>query len=234
MRFLSGAYWDCGKRLQNQDSLMIQQIVTRKGRVCLAVVCDGIGGLAEGEVASGYVIERMTANFYRQLVRLIEKGKRRKTIRNSIQRCLYSINAELSRYAKGKGILLGTTMSLLLLWEHQYLICHIGDSRIYRCRNREPELLTTDHRGGRNRLLKCIGSFPFQQPDFQYGYVWRTQGFLLCTDGFSNRKQWNEQLFSPREIKEEEQIERRLAQSAGAVKRCGETDNLSAIYIKVY
>lgn len=233
MRFLTGAYWDSGGRLQNQDSLTIQQVMTSAGRVCMAVVCDGIGGLAEGETASGYVVERLTANFYRQLVVQIGKGRGVRLLRNSILRCLYSVNEELCRYASAKDIKLGTTVSVLLLWKRQYLICHIGDSRIYRCKSRKPELLTQDHRSGRHGLLKCVGSFPFQMPDFRTGHVWLRQGFLLCTDGFSNRQAWDERLFGPKEILTEEQIERRLAASAAAVKKSGETDNLSAIYVKV-
>lgn len=233
MRFLTGAYWDCGGRLQNQDSLTIQQVMTSAGRVCMAVVCDGIGGLTQGEVASGYVIERLTANFYRQLVVLIGKGRSGRLLRNSILRCLYSVNEELCRYASAKDVKLGTTVSVLLLWKSRYLICHIGDSRIYRCGNKKPELLTTDHRSGRHGLLKCVGSFPFQKPDFRMGHVRKKQGFLLCTDGFSNRQQWDGGIFGPKEIYDEEQLERRLAASAAAVKRCGETDNLSAVYVKV-
>lgn len=200
----------------------------------MAVVCDGIGGLAEGEIASGYVIERLTANFYRQLVGLIGKGRSRRFMRNSILRCLYSVNEELCRYASAKDIKLGTTVSVLLVWKRQYLICHIGDSRIYRCKRRKPELLTQDHRSGKHGLLKCVGSFPFQKPDFRMGAVRKNQGFLLCTDGFCNRQQWDERIFRPKEIYDEEQIERRLGANAASVKRRGETDNLSAVYVKVY
>ena len=76
MKFLTGAYWDCGQQLCNQDSITIQQVMTSRGRVLMAIVCDGIGGLWKGEVASGYVIERMVACFYRQIVDLIGKGRR--------------------------------------------------------------------------------------------------------------------------------------------------------------
>ena len=182
MKFLTGAYWDCGQQLCNQDSITIQQVMTSRGRVLMAIVCDGIGGLWKGEVASGYVIERMVACFYRQIVDLIGKGRRASFMEKSIMRCLYSINEEFCRYRKGKEEQLGTTMSLLLIWGHRYLICHIGDSRIYRCRKKRMELLTTDHSGGGHRLLKCMGSFPFQKPDIRRGRVRKKQavyGWIL-------------------------------------------------------
>lgn len=231
MKFLTGAYWDCGQQMENQDSITVQQVMTNRGRVLMAVVCDGIGGLQKGEVASGYVIERMVANFYRQLITLIGRGKPVSTLQKSILRCMYSIQEELGRYVRGKELQMGTTMSLLLIFRNRYLICHIGDSRIYHCSRKGMKQLTNDHSGGGHRLLKCIGSFPFQMPDMSTGKVRRKQGFLLCTDGFHNRQNWGE-LFDPSCIAEEEQIERRLRENAISVKKRGEKDNLSAIYIK--
>ena len=169
MKFLTGVYWDCGQQMENQDSITVQQVMTNRGRVLMAIVCDGIGGLQKGEVASGYVIERMVANFYRQLITLIGRGKPVSMLRKSILRCMYSIREELGRYAGGKGIQLGTTMSMLLIFGNRYLICHIGDSRIYHCSRKGMKQLTTDHSGGGHRLLKCMGSFPFQMPDMRTG-----------------------------------------------------------------
>ena len=233
MKFLTGAYWDCGQQLCNQDSITLQQIMTGRGRVLLAMVCDGIGGLCKGEVASGYVVERMVACFYRQIAMLIGKGKSPDVIRKCLVRCMYSINEEFCRYGQGREEQLGTTMSLLLVWNHRYLICHIGDSRIYHCKRQKMELLTTDHSGGGHRLLKCIGSFPFQKPEVKIGRVRKKQGFLLCTDGFYRLQHWGE-MFEPTSILEERQIERRLQENAAYIKKRGEKDNLSAIYIKVY
>ena len=233
MKFLTGAYWDCGQQLCNQDSITLQQVITCRGRVLMAIVCDGIGGLSKGEVASGYVIERMVACFYRRIVELIGKGKSPNVIQRSLIRCMYSINEEFYRYGQEREEQLGTTMSLLLVWNHRYLICHIGDSRIYRCKGQKMELLTTDHSGGGHRLLKCIGSFPFQKPEIKLGRVRKKQGFLLCTDGFYRLQNWGE-MFEPSSILEEVQIERRLQENAAYIKKRGERDNLSAIYIKVY
>ena len=48
MKIISGVYWDQGEREFNQDSLALQQVMTNRGRVLLAAVSDGIGGLKEG------------------------------------------------------------------------------------------------------------------------------------------------------------------------------------------
>ena len=53
MGFLSIAHSDVGiKKNTNQDSVLIKEAMTDYGEVLLAVVCDGMGGLAKGEGAS--------------------------------------------------------------------------------------------------------------------------------------------------------------------------------------
>ena len=57
MGFLSIAHSDVGiKKNTNQDSVLIKEAMTDYGEVLLTVVCDGMGGLAKGEVASAALI----------------------------------------------------------------------------------------------------------------------------------------------------------------------------------
>ena len=61
MNFMIAANSDIGiKKSTNQDSLLIKVAQTNLGKVCLCVVCDGMGGLANGELASATV----TSLFY--------------------------------------------------------------------------------------------------------------------------------------------------------------------------
>ena len=65
MRYLTGVYWCRGRVAQgNQDSVVLLQVLTARGRVLMAAVCDGMSGLAQGETASGYVTERLQEWFY--------------------------------------------------------------------------------------------------------------------------------------------------------------------------
>ena len=53
MNFLTAAHTDVGIRKKtNQDSLMVRVADTEYGQVCMAVMCDGMGGLSKGELAS--------------------------------------------------------------------------------------------------------------------------------------------------------------------------------------
>lgn len=234
LKYISGFYWNRGGREINQDSLALQQVATSNGKMLLAVVSDGIGGLAEGENASGYISEKLIERFYRELIPLVGKLRKRKLFERSIIRCFYEIQQAFVRYGKEREIMLGATVSLLLLWNRKYLVFHLGDSRIYFYRGKKRRLLTRDHSDGRNGLTKCMGSFPFQKPDIQFGRIYGKCGFLLCSDGFY-RKQGEENfaLLSPAKVGEAEQIEKRLGEMAKFVLKKGEKDNMSAVYVKV-
>lgn len=236
MKVISGVYWDQGLRSVNQDSIILQQAMTSKGRVMMAAVSDGIGGLKEGEVASGYITERLIENFYKQMVPMAGRGKGKEALKRSLLRCFYDSNDKLKKYAHGKNILLGATVSLLFLWGRQYMIMHLGDSRIYQWRSlfgheKEARQLTKDHSDGGSGLMKCIGSFPFQYPDICFGRIYGKSGFLLCTDGFY-RKLDREGIKAliPKEIDNEEQIYKRLKMIAAQSFKKGEKDNISAVY----
>ncbi len=239
MKFISGIYWDKGLRENNQDSLILEQIVTGRGRVLLAAVSDGVGGLLEGEIASGFILEKIHAHFYDEILYLIRKGKSRKVLACSFHRCFYDINKELKQYAAEKKIGLGATVSLLLLWQNQYLIMHLGDSRIYEIKKKwfrkTPlvRILTKDHIRADGSIYKCLGSFPYQVADALTGKRCGGMGLLLCSDGFYHAlsKEMLRSLLNPLEIEKEEQIKRRLKQMALSAINAGEQDNISAIYI---
>lgn len=233
MKLLSNVYWDRGNRTVNQDSLVLEQVLTSKGRVLLAAVSDGIGGLAEGEVASGFILEKLLTNFYQQILPLIGRGKGQKAIQRSILRCFFETSEALGKYGASKEVSLGATISLLLLVKNRYLAVHLGDSRIYRLQDKGVKQITRDHSQGGNVINKCLGSFAYQYPDVYTGYIGRKSGFLICSDGFFHflQEEKLKEMLSPKEISGEEQISRRLKELALHNIKQGEQDNISAIYV---
>lgn len=238
MDYYADVYWDRGRKREcNQDSLVLLQALTLQGRVLMAAVCDGMGGMDMGETASGYLTEELITWFYDGLLDAVGKKKPLWVIRRSIERKVYQVQHRLGIYAEKHGINLGTTMSLLVLWEKRYLLWHLGDSRIYRlydCKRRKIQLLTKDHTKGRNELTKCIGSFGFFIPDFKMGTIRKREAFLLCSDGFWHRVTTKEiaGALAPSQMREEN-IQRRLREIGEAAMRRGEKDNLAAVYIKI-
>ena len=66
MRYLIAAHTDVGiKKKTNQDSYMIKEAQTKMGRIFFGVLCDGMGGLSNGELASATVIRAMEQWFDR-------------------------------------------------------------------------------------------------------------------------------------------------------------------------
>lgn len=233
MYLISGVYWDKGGRANNQDSLMLEQVRTRRGRVVLAAVCDGIGGLAKGEVASGYACEKLKGCFYEELLPILRRNKSKKRIERCICRCIYHINEGLCKYADSAKINLGTTISVLLIWKRRYLIVHLGDSRIYSIKKKKIIQITKDHRRGPNILTKCLGSFDYQMPDICNGKIKKGMGFLLCSDGFYHflEKALLMQVLNPAEIEGGQAIQKRLKKLALYAKDSGESDNITAVYL---
>ena len=61
MDFYSAAATDAGtRRKENQDHLDVEQFVTEQGKTAVAVICDGMGGMEHGEIAS----EMLVSAFY--------------------------------------------------------------------------------------------------------------------------------------------------------------------------
>ncbi len=238
MQYETGIYWCRGRASVNQDAVVLQQVLTRRGRVLMAAVCDGMGGISLGEEASGYVADQLREWFYRELLYMIQRRKRFWVIRRSLDRLTFHMQRHLGRYAAREGISLGTTMTVLVLWEGTYLLWHLGDSRAYRLRRGRMEQLTTDHVQGAEKLTKCLGSFGWFEPAHGMGSLRRGEGILLCTDGFRRRVSRQELCsvmhFGRSGFQEpvgEERIGRRLREIGEVCRKRGETDNLSAVYV---
>lgn len=238
MYYDADVYWNKGAvRALNQDSLVVLQALTVRGRVLMAAVCDGMGGMDMGEYASGYLTEELVTWFYDSLSDAIGKKKPLWVIRRSVERKIYQVQNRLQKYAHKRSLEMGTTLSMLVCWEKRYMLWHLGDSRIYHLSEsgkKKLRLLTTDHVHGRNELTKCVGSFGFFTPDFKMGGLRRGDAFLLCSDGFWKKISEEEmgEVFAPAQMIGE-RAKKRLCEIAEAAIRRGEQDNLSAVYIRI-
>ena len=69
MNYLTAVHTDVGIRKKtNQDSVLIETAATDYGQVLLSVVCDGMGGLAKGEVASAIPVSYTHLDVYKRQV----------------------------------------------------------------------------------------------------------------------------------------------------------------------
>ena len=185
------------QRLHNEDSYGITQSdYETSGIVVLAALADGMGGLAQGEVASRLAVKTVIDGLSGQL----------ENIQNNREGWLVSLVEQANAVVSEKVQNGGTTLSLVLLESTKMSIAHVGDSRIYFVRDREIRQLSEDHslvallvasgqiseaesqqHPDRNVLTKSLGA----KKRLSQGYVQTVTDIelqdgdviLLCSDG---------------------------------------------------
>lgn len=130
----------------NQDAVMVKVADTDLyGRIAMGVLCDGMGGLSCGEVASAAFVHRMENWFHEELAEAlsgeqvteqlsaIQQNRQSfwKIIENQWSMITSEMNDRIAAYGNERGIRLGTTVLCLLLIGEEYLVMNIGDSRLY-------------------------------------------------------------------------------------------------------
>lgn len=237
-------YWDKGNfREKNEDSFSLQRVLLKSGsrveqrgilkkqrEAAFLLVCDGIGGMPEGESASGFVTEKLTEWFYRDCIDLMCKKSWRRRVEASALHALSCVQADLERVEREEGICCGTTCTMAIVKERQYLLLHTGDSRAYLI-GRKEKRLTQDHHDGR-ALRRCLGAFGFQMPDIGYGRLKGKEMLLLCTDGFCRLAPegfFKGCMMSGAKEAEKAGHYKRLKGTGNFLRTQGEKDNMTAV-----
>lgn len=255
MKFIYSCQTDVGTvRENNQDSLIVKSLNIKNRTMLLAAVCDGVGGLSQGERCSRRAAELLSAWFDYELPQIMEQPQAEEVLRYRFRQVIVDINKEIYFQNCRNGVSGGTTLTALLLWDYRYMIAHVGDSRVYAIGS-QAVCLTKDHSWvaqeiamGRltpeeaavhpklNVILRCIGADSDVEVDMVNGVIQEPTVFVLCTDGFWHYVGVNEWLayFSPYVIHQDNVLADRLYYMANQVKQRGESDNITSIAIKVF
>lgn len=226
--------------------------MTPIGTILMAVICDGMGGLDKGEIASTSVTNAFHDWFQTKLPSYVRHFTIEQ-VKNDWALIVEKENKKILQYAKQHEVQIGTTLTaMLMVDEYMMLVCHVGDSRIYRIKEKA-ELLTRDHtwiarelkhkritweearnHPNRNMLLQGIGVVERVVPDYMVRRIEPEEVYLLCTDGF--RHKIGEQEFleylNPRILFTEAVIETKIKELIEINKEKHEKDNITAIVIK--
>lgn len=241
----------------NQDSVAIKVLDTPNGRAVFAIVCDGMGGLSAGELASKEVITAYVNWFDTSFSRMAANGSFEPgEVTEEWRRLAIEENTKLSIYGAQRNAGLGTTLSAILLYQGQYLIVHVGDSRIYEMTTaggvhqitedqslvaREvaagrltPEEALRDPR--RSILLQCVGASAMVEPAFYQGTLSPETSYLICSDGFCHEVSQEELCgqLGPQACVNETVMRQNCVYLTDLVKRRNEQDNISLILLKAY
>ena len=88
----------------NQDALVAKVVETKKGKVAFGVVCDGMGGLSKGELASKEVIVAMLNWFDKDFIPYYEDGRHSEELLiNQWNLIVQEQNLRLGEYGKQKN-----------------------------------------------------------------------------------------------------------------------------------
>ena len=116
MDFLVSANTDIGiTKSTNQDSLTVKIIDTTIGRMTFAVLCDGMGGLAKGEVASATLIKAFSKWAETQLPDVCMNGISDEIIKEQWSSIVQQENEKIMNYGRIHNINLGTTVVVMLI-----------------------------------------------------------------------------------------------------------------------
>lgn len=253
MRFLSVAHTDVGiSKKINQDAFCLKIAKTPTSNIAFAVMCDGMGGLNNGEYASALVVNAFSNWFEKELPSIADKNLYMNSVTERWKEIVLDQGQKILEYGQSRNISLGTTLTVLLIVNDKYANIHVGDSRFYKITNAmhqltkdqtvaaheiEQQRMTvaeakTDRRS--NILLQCVGASKVIEPDVQIGTLAENDAFMLCSDGFRHQVSDEEMygVLAPQLLTSEKVMKKSLVDLVELNKARNEKDNITAILIK--
>lgn len=259
MNFLTATHTDVGTRKKtNQDSMIIMQAETNLGNVLFASVCDGMGGLAKGEVASAAMVNAFARWFEKDLPALLEQNVdgtvQEESLWKQWSELIDSTSRSIEAYGRDIHIALGTTAVGVLVVGEDYYTLNVGDSRVYLLADniyqltKDQTYVQREMDAGRmtfeqtltdpqrSVLLQCIGASQIVRPVFSHGKTAAGHVFMLCCDGFRHviTPQEFYQAFHPSQMTNENIMKQRLIEMTKLNIDRREDDNISAVVVKLY
>ncbi len=255
MNFIVTARTDIGlTKSTNQDSLSMRVVNTPQGRMVFAVLCDGMGGLDKGEVASASVIRAFDTWFRNDLPVLCNAPVEDSVIREQWNSIVTEQNNTIKNYGARQGVKLGTTVVAMLLTQTRYYIINVGDSRAYEISdsvkqitndqtfiareialgNMTEEQAMNDER--RNVLLQCVGASDDVYPDMFFGETNGNAVYMLCSDGFRHEISVDEifDKLNPNVLLDENRMNAHSDELIELNKARKERDNISVALVRTF
>ncbi|MCO7225181.1 PP2C family serine/threonine-protein phosphatase [Pleionea sp. CnH1-48] len=190
------------KRKNNEDS--IGWITSQDDQYLCAVVADGMGGHAAGEVASSIARTLFIDFFDTFLQHTLKETEDEDFIGNALLECIERIHQSIlergARNPAEQGM--GTTLTGIIARQQTLWVINIGDSRCYTINNKNIQQLTKDHSvlqewldkqqseegldaRYRNVLTQALGAKKTIKPDLIKLELQPNTTLLLCSDGLT-------------------------------------------------
>ena len=242
---------DCGpERPSNQDCYIVKICTSFSGIFAIATVCDGMGGLECGEVASAVVADSFGKWFDAKADSMIKDGFCAESIRCEWELLIHNAHEKIKRYALRHRIRVGTTASVILLTPSEYYTMQVGDSRVYldngdylSCITKDQTLAMKAYDAGeiswsdillderRNILLQCVGNQSVN-PVFQFGETPPVGSILLCSDGFYHTLEIPDLHVVLQKSVGRKKLQSALLKMAVRGRKSGESDNMTCVALR--
>lgn len=188
------------KRSANQDTLSVKIL---NDNLAWAIVCDGMGGMAAGNVASETAVAHIIKAFEDNLSPKLTEKQIFSLLKSSIE----SANAAIYEKAASKEELkgMGTTVVCALVKDNTCFVAHAGDSRLYLFRDGALNQITNDHsvvqsmvdtghiteeeaksHPNKNIITRALGVHKSVDIDISDFALKEDDIILLCSDGLTN------------------------------------------------
>lgn len=253
MEFIACCGTDVGiSRKNNQDAVSVKRRIINGAECYMAIVCDGVGGLLQGEYASNCMRERLEGWFLYEYPQIAGNEDADRIIPERLRKVVELQNEILFEYGRKHGMRCATTVSALLLSQSRYYVVHVGDSRVYLLNEtlkqltedqtlvaREvklgmltPEEAVRDSR--RNVILQSVGAERAVHVLIYDGDMTANSSFLVCTDGFYHCATQEELLekFWRRKYADTLELGKVIGNQIREIKKRGERDNISVAVIQ--
>lgn len=236
MRVLGACCSDKGNtRRENQDSIVFLQRKLENHQISLMAVCDGIGGLSCGEIASGMVVQGIREWFGYISEWLTPEIINGDILFSHLKDAAETWNERVLEYRIANSIEMGTTMSLILVVDERYMIIQVGDSRIYSYKEGLLKQLTLDASVTRFRdgkIRKYLDNYMGKDSALWFsesaGRIESSDLLLICSDGLYHNLLPNDLEFDGPGAIKEEMLEKKCLELIQLMMKRGETDNISA------
>jgi serine/threonine protein phosphatase PrpC len=189
--FETGSATHVGRvRARNEDSYLARP------EMGIWAVADGMGGHADGDVASQTLIRAMES---------IGRPTSAAALLDLLEDSIAHVNSRLRELGQKRGEVVGTTLAVLLASDGYYACIWSGDSRIYLIRDRQIVQLSRDHTevqdllsegsitdeearnwAGRNGITRAIGVYDEPELEMTSGPLSSGDAFVVCSDGLTN------------------------------------------------
>lgn len=212
----------------------------------LYVVCDGMGGSAAGEVASGMAVRALIENF-----EALGASNASLPIDQKLMHAIHAANRAVRDAAEANTQLynMGTTLVCASLDSSRLVIGNVGDSRTYLIRGGDCKQVTLDHslvdeqlRQGlitpemaavsnlQSVITRAIGAADSVEPDLFAVELQLGDMFLLTSDGLTRYAKTDEIASMTETNAELTAICQRLIEHA---KQRGGVDNITCMMLRV-